>query len=325
VSRRSRKATQPTARYAAIIAILVTAAAVTVLIACPPAAPRESVQTPSTRQPTVSSQPVQPSAQTTPETASPGSQPTQTTGPTVRPSLSGSAAPEHPQVEEKGRLAVIIDDAGYSLEELRAVLALPGPYAVAVLPNLPHSTEAARMVVAAGKTLLLHCPMEPVGGENPGPGALYTGQSPEQIEELLDEAFASVPGAVGMNNHMGSKATADEALMRTVLSYLKRKGLIWVDSRTTAETVGPRIARQLAVPYVERDVFIDVSTSTEDITAAFEKGVAEAKSRGSAVLIGHVQNKGVVAILRAMNGSLSGQGVEMASLADVSPRGTSAR
>jgi polysaccharide deacetylase 2 family uncharacterized protein YibQ len=146
---------------------------------------------------------------------------------------------------------------------------------------------------------------------------LYTGQSPQQIEALLDAAFASVPGAIGMNNHMGSKATAEESLMTTVLGYLKRKGMLYIDSRTTPDTVGPRIARQLGVPVLERNVFIDVGTGDEQIASAFDKGVAEARARGSTVLIGHVQNKGVVDILRAMNARLAGQGVRLARLVDV--------
>jgi hypothetical protein len=214
-------------------------------------------------------------------------------------------------------LALIIDDAGYSLDELQVFLDLPGQFTVAVLPNLPHSTEAARRVLAAGKDLLLHCPMEPAGGENPGPGALLTGMSPREIESRLSDAFTSVPGALGMNNHMGSKATADEALMTVVLRWLKGEGKLYVDSRTTADTVGPRIARQLGEPFLERDVFIDVGTSDAEIAAAFEKGIREAADRGTVVMIGHVQNIAVADILRAGEKDLPGRGVRLARLAEV--------
>jgi polysaccharide deacetylase 2 family uncharacterized protein YibQ len=227
------------------------------------------------------------------------------------------APPEHPQPEKQGLLAVIIDDAGYSLSELQAFLDLPGTFTIAVLPNLPHSREAARRVLAAGKDLILHCPMEPEGGEDPGPGALRTGQSPQEIEDLLAEAFASVPGAAGMNNHMGSKATADPELMNVVLRWLKREGKFYVDSRTTAATVGPQIAETLGVPNLQRDVFIDRDTAEGDIATAFSKGVEEARSKGTAVIIGHVQTRGVVDILRAGETWLSLRGVRLARLADV--------
>jgi hypothetical protein len=214
-------------------------------------------------------------------------------------------------------LAVIIDDAGYNLGELQAFLDLPGPLTIAVLPNLPHSREAARRVVAAGKDLILHCPMEATGAEDPGPGALRTDQSPVEVESRLAAAFASVPGAQGMNNHMGSRATADEALMRTVLGFLKREGKFFVDSRTTADTAGPRVAGELGVPFLQRDLFVDESTSDADIAAAFVKGIAEARTRGQAVVIGHVQNRGVADILRAEERNLSAQDVRLARLTDL--------
>jgi polysaccharide deacetylase 2 family uncharacterized protein YibQ len=212
---------------------------------------------------------------------------------------------------------VVIDDAGYSLTELQSFLDLPGPLTIAVLPNLPHSTEAARSVTAAGKDLILHCPMEPVGGENPGPGALLTGQSAAEQQALLAAAFASVPGAIGMNNHMGSRATANEALMTTVLGYLLNNDLFYLDSRTTAETVGPRIALQLGVPFLQRDVFVDADTAAAVVDAAFARGIDEARTRGSAVLIGHVQNASVAAILHERLPRLAGEGVRLARLTEV--------
>ena len=272
-----RSRSLPKARFAAILLLLLCSCLVAFLVACPPDLP----------------------------------------APSLLSSRAGAAHPEHPHPEKQGMLAVIIDDAGYSLTELQAFLDLPGPFTIAVLPNLAHSRDAAQRVLAAGKDLILHCPMEATGGENPGPGALRTDQGPGEVEALLKAAFATVPGALGMNNHMGSKATADAALMATVIGYLKREGKFFVDSRTTPATVGPRIARELGVPFLERDVFIDVNTGAEEIAAAFAQGVEEARRRGSSVIIGHVQNPGVVAILRAGAKELAEQGVRLARLADV--------
>jgi uncharacterized protein len=299
-----KKRTLPKARFAAIFLVVAAAAAlVAFLVACPPARPAVARnETPATPAPN-------PAPVEVPRPAEPSPRPT---------ALSpGGASPEHPQPEKQGMLAVIIDDAGYSLSELQAFLDLPGPLTIAVLPNLPHSREAARRVLAAGKDLIVHMPMEPVGGENPGPGALRTDMSAAEIESLLVQAFESVPGARGMNNHMGSKATADPALMAVVIGWLKREGKFYVDSRTTAETVGPRVAASLGVPFTQRDVFIDRETEDTEIAAAFEKGVAEARAGGSAVLIGHVQTRGVAAILRAGESGLARGGVQLARLADV--------
>ncbi len=231
--------------------------------------------------------------------------------------VAGTLPPERPHPEQRGMLALIVDDAGYSLEELQAFLDLPMPLTVAVLPNLPHSTESARRVLAAGKDLILHCPMEPDGGENPGPGAIFTGQSPEVIRRLLDEDFASVPGALGMNNHMGSRATADEAVMTVVLGYLKDRGKLFVDSRTTAETAGPRVAESLGLPILQRDVFLDDDTRESEISDRLNKGIGEAGSGGSAVVIGHVQNRAVADILRAAERTMEAQGVRIARLPEI--------
>jgi len=286
-----RSRSLPKARFAAILLLFLCSCLVAFLVACPPQAGQKTQGRPA--------------------------RPSNLPAPSLPSSPLGAAHPEQPRPGKQGMLAVIIDDAGYSLTELQAFLDLPGPFTIAVLPNLPHSRDAAQRVLAAGKDLILHCPMEATGGENPGPGALRTDQSPREVEALLEAAFATVPGALGMNNHMGSKATADAALMAAVIGYLKREGKFYVDSRTTPATVGPRIARELGVPFLERDVFIDVNTGADEIAAAFSQGVEEARTRGSSVIIGHVQNPGVIDILRAGEKELSRQGVRLARLADV--------
>jgi hypothetical protein len=214
-------------------------------------------------------------------------------------------------------LAVILDDAGYSLQELQPFLALPGPLTVAVLPNLPHSAEAARRVLSAGKDLILHCPMEANGGEDPGPGAIRVGMSEAEIDRTLAADFASVPGARGMNNHMGSRATADPALMEAVLGYLKRQGLFLVDSRTTALTVAPAIASRLGVPFLQRNLFIDDERDEKAVADAFNVGIRQARVLGTAVVIGHVQNKVVLDILRTGQKELVQSGVRLARLEEI--------
>jgi polysaccharide deacetylase 2 family uncharacterized protein YibQ len=285
------------ARFAAIALVILCSSLVAVLAACPPSSPKK--------------------ARPTPEGATGQPQPSQPSPQPREPQQEPQPQPQSPQPEQRGMLAVIIDDAGYDLDELAAFLSLPGALTIAVLPNLPHSQEAARRVISAGKDLLLHCPMEAEGGENPGPGALATGQDSRELESRLAAAFESVPGAIGMNNHMGSKATADPVLMATVMGWLKLHGKIYVDSRTSAKTVGPREAARAGVPFLERDVFIDAGRSEEEIQSAWAAGIAEAKARGSAVLIGHVQNPAVAAILRGAAATLAAQGVRLGSLAEV--------
>lgn len=292
--RRSRPPQIPRTRFVAVFALGAITAVAAFLAACPPARELPADHGQST----------------------PAVQPPTTVFSGSRPMVSG-LPPQRPQPEERGILALVVDDAGYSLEELQVFLDLTIPLTVAVLPNLPHSTEAARRVLAAGKDLILHCPMEPGGGENPGPGAILTGQSPLEIRHLLDMDFSSVPGARGMNNHMGSRATADEAVMRVVLGYLKEKGLLFVDSRTTADTAGPRVAEALGLPILQRDVFLDDDTRESEIARWLGKGIADARNQGSAVAIGHVQNRAVAHILRSAELTLAAQGVRMARLPEV--------
>jgi polysaccharide deacetylase 2 family uncharacterized protein YibQ len=299
-----RKNPQTNARLIAILLFLLVAGVIALLVACPPSTPRLTV-TPTTG--VASGIPEKPNSIL----------PAQPVVVGAGPSQRSAAFPIHPQPEKQALLAVIIDDAGYSLSELDEFLSLPGPFTVAVLPNLAHSTAAAQRVLAAGKDLILHCPMQPEGPEDPGPGALYTGQSASQVDELLDAMFASVPGAMGMNNHMGSKATADETLMTEVLSYLKRHGKFFVDSRTTANTVAPRVAAVLQMPILQRNAFLDDNPTETDVAAAFDKGLVEARDKGTAIVIGHVQNKVMADILRARTGELAAQGIRLARLSDV--------
>jgi polysaccharide deacetylase 2 family uncharacterized protein YibQ len=231
--------------------------------------------------------------------------------PLVEPRVAARTLPE----ARVARLAIVIDDVGYSLSGLKEFLALPYPLAFSVLPELPHSREAGRLIAAAGKELLVHLPMEPSSGSNPGPGAVLTAQSDEEILELLKQSLESLPQAVGLNNHMGSRATADRRVMGVLLGFLRGRGLFFLDSRTTADTVGPELAGQLGVPLLERDVFLDNENSAAYIEGALRRGVriAQARDGAYAVLIGHVQNVELAGELERLLPPLAGQGVQMVS------------
>jgi polysaccharide deacetylase 2 family uncharacterized protein YibQ len=298
----SRSRTRSRYRIAVVLLSLMTAGLAAALVSCPQKKPAAA---PGAVRPSPAPEPApaepQPSVGETPT-------PAQVTEP-VRPSVM----PVEPA--ERGELAFIIDDAGYDLDDLQPFLDLAMPLAVAVLPNLPHSAEAARRVHGAGKELLLHLPMEPEGGENPGPGALLTGQPAAEIERLLDEALASVPGAIGVNNHMGSKATADRAFMDDLLDALDRRGLFFVDSRTTALTVAAPEAERLGVPYLARKVFLDAVDG--GIEKSLEGAIDAAARGGSAVAIGHVQTDGLADILRRAADGMRRSGVKPATLSEL--------
>ncbi len=188
------------------------------------------------------------------------------------------------------RLAIVLDDGGYSMAPVEAIAALPTAVAVAVLPNAPFAAELTRALHAEGREVLLHLPMEPRPGNGPGPGpdAVMVGQSPARVAELLGRALTVVAGARGVNNHMGSRATADPATMRAVMEALRGSGLYFLDSRTTPDTVAERAAREAGVPALHRDVFLDVVADPVAIRRALARAVSRARADGSAVAIGHV-------------------------------------
>lgn len=195
------------------------------------------------------------------------------------------------------RLYFIIDDAGQSLPQLKPFLQFPGPLTIAVIPHLPHSREVAELSHAAGKLVLIHQPMQPVGNQNPGADAILVTDSEQQIQQKLDAAIRDVPWAIGVNNHMGSRATADFRVMNTVLEHLKSRNLFFLDSLTTAVSESARASRNLNLRIQERDVFLDNEKSRDSIMKALEEGQSIARKKGHAVMIGHVWTSELAEVL----------------------------
>lgn len=212
------------------------------------------------------------------------------------------------------KLIFVIDDAGYSLKQLKAFLDLPFPVSIAVLPGLPNSVKAAQAVRAAGKELLLHQPMQAVGGQNPGPGALTLGMSEEEIVATVEANLESVPGAVGINNHMGSAASADLGLMETVAAVAKKHGIYYLDSRTTSETAIPIAAIREGIRYWERDVFLDNAPDRASITRAVEDGKKRADKDRPAVMIGHVWSAELAQTLTDIYPHLIAEGFSLSTI-----------
>jgi uncharacterized protein len=219
----------------------------------------------------------------------------------------------------RARIAIVIDDVGNNLRDLDPLLQIPGPMTFAVLPELRASAEAARRAHAAGKEVIVHMPMEPLGDENPGLGAILVAQSDAEIRERLERALAQIPQAGGINNHMGSRAEADPRVMAVVMETLKARGLFFLDSRTTAETVAPAAALAAGVPLLERTVFLDNVPETAEVEASLREGLASALERGSAVFIGHAQSAATREVLARMLPQLDSAAFERVPLAGLIP------
>lgn len=194
---------------------------------------------------------------------------------------------ETPAAPGSGRIALVIDDLGHSVDDLVPLERLGIPLTYAVLPFEENTPAVVAELRRRGVEMLLHLPMEPKNGENPGPGALRLGMSDEELRQKTLAALAAVPGAAGVNNHMGSELSADEPSMESVLRVLAGRHLFFLDSRTSADSVGYRVATSLGVPAAERQVFLDDDQKPEAIQAQFVRLLGLARSRGAAIAIGH--------------------------------------
>jgi polysaccharide deacetylase 2 family uncharacterized protein YibQ len=185
-------------------------------------------------------------------------------------------------------IAIVIDDAGVDRGHTQQAIRMHGPLTISFLPYALDLPEQSRAAHAAGHELLVHVPMEPFGAYNdPGPNVLMVGQSHAELLHRLVRDLDSFSGYVGINNHMGSRFTSQADGMATVAGELKHRGLLFLDSRTTAQSVAFQVAVEHGVPSVVRDVFLD----NEDKTAEVERRLAEveqiARRQGHAIAIGH--------------------------------------
>lgn len=202
-------------------------------------------------------------------------------------------------------LTLIIDDLGQSPARDARTLALPGPVTLAVMPDTPHATEFAREAHKAGKTVILHMPMDPATG----PYAWHPGTPLPELEKRLNAALLKVPYASGINNHMGSRMTSQPQAMAWLMAELQRRHLFFVDSRTSAATVAAAKAQVQGLASLSRDVFLDDVRTTEAIAGQLRIAVELARRQGSAVLIGHPYPQTLEVLERELP-RLKAQGIE---------------
>jgi polysaccharide deacetylase 2 family uncharacterized protein YibQ len=187
------------------------------------------------------------------------------------------------------KIAIIIDDIGYDTTIAEKFLGLDAVLTFSILPYSPHDKSIARSVHSKGYDVMLHLPMEPdeYPSINPGPGVLLTSMSPDQLINQLDEDLDAFPFIRGVNNHMGSKMTTLSPQLYQIFSVLKKKGLFFIDSRTTPNTVCKPSAELFKVPFAQKDVFIDHIPKPEFIRKQIHRLILIAISHGEAVGIAH--------------------------------------
>ncbi len=225
---------------------------------------------------------------------------------------------------KKARIAIVIDDFGYDIKRLRRLFGVDAEIAVAVLPHQRYSRASAEEAPLHGWEVLLHLPMEPENREanDPGEGALYTTMDKVLLLHTLEEALADVPYVTGVNNHMGSKATADTHLMQVVLEEVAERELFFLDSRTTAKSVVGDLMARMGVRGGTRSIFLDNTRSHDYIRAQIGELIRTARRDGSAIAIGHPYTETIDVLLETVP-HLRESGIEVVSIADLmGPVGT---
>lgn len=217
--------------------------------------------------------------------------------PLVQAATAGLALPSPPVNEEissiphQGRkqIAIVIDDVGPDRRGSRQAIALPSGVTLAFLPYAENLSEQVAAAHAARHQVIIHMPMEPenLAGNNPGPLPLLVSLGADEIRQRLRAAFDAVEGEVGLNNHMGSRYTTSLAAMQPVMGELAARNLFFLDSRTTADSVGETLARRYGVRYVARDVFLDNDLNPAAIEHQLAEVARRADRKGVAVAIGH--------------------------------------
>lgn len=193
-----------------------------------------------------------------------------------------------PDSDSRPRLAIVIDDVGQSFEDIAPFVELPLSLSFAVLPFLDQAPDVAWMLAGLGREVLVHVPMEPCTASwMDGPGFLRESMDAATLRAALDRHLDRVPGAVGANNHMGSRLTANREAMRAYAEALRERRLYALDSRTTADTVLLQSALKAGVPAARRHVFLDDDPSPAAVRERLDEAVRVAKALGCAVAIGH--------------------------------------
>jgi polysaccharide deacetylase 2 family uncharacterized protein YibQ len=241
--------------------------------------------------------------------------PEKTGKPTKKPAKDRSAAQTLKPSARTILVAIVIDDLGQDLKPAQELLALPARITYAVLPGLAQSKKVAELARQNKRELLLHLPMEPKNRSmKASPGTLRSDMTPMDFLTTLSDDVASVPGAVGVNNHEGSALTENREAMKFLMAELKARELLFLDSLTSPRSIAFATAKEFGLKAAKRDVFLDNEGDNADyIAKQLEELARVAKERGRAIGIGH-PHPATIAALRKWLPMASQQGIEIVSV-----------
>ncbi len=229
----------------------------------------------------------------------------------VRPNHTQQRTPTSDQ-SPGPKLAIILDDLGGDRHAAKQIFDLPYPLTISVLPNHEHSDEIAQEAQRRGYQVMLHLPMQAVATEKPEAQELRSGMPVAEVSKLVNQFLQNVPGAVGVNNHQGSEATSDPALMGELMPVLRDRHLFYIDSRTTAATVAYETAQNARLPSAFRNVpFLDDVAEVGAVRKQLELALRGAREKGEAVAIGH-PHPATLQALREVLPKAQSEGVRLA-------------
>ncbi len=211
-----------------------------------------------------------------------------------------------------GLAAIIIDDFGYTYDDVtQEFLFMREPLTISIIPGLPNTERVVRQAQLAEKEILIHMPMEPLNEKYDDHGlTILCGQDPGIIRLRIQKAISQIPNASGVNNHQGSKATADRNVMNVALREIKRNHLFFIDSRTNSKSVALDVAKKIHLASAANQMFID-AREDEDFMASQMKRLADmANKNGQVIGIAHVRKK-TLQVLKKMLPELEMHGVHL--------------
>lgn len=243
----------------------------------------------------------------------------------TQPPSRTDTEPTNPPLDEvpfdspvEGRVAVVIDDVGWSNEATPVFSDVREHLTFAVLPGRPHSRTLYQRWETDSE-FIVHMPMEPEGypEDDPGEQALMTDMSEATVRKRLRGVLDRYPGVSGINNHMGSRFTQDTQRMGVVMAILRERELFYLDSRTSSASVALEIGRQWNVPVLRNQVFLDNERSERAIERQLKKLVKIAREDGQAIGIGHFQSMETARVLRRKIPEYRDRGIRFVGLSRI--------
>ncbi len=217
----------------------------------------------------------------------------------------------------EAKVAIIIDDIGYTKHSIDVLGELDFPITASIFPAYNYSEFLAKRANELGLEVIIHMPMEPERKLNPGPGAIYQKMSNNEIRTLVKNNIETVPFAIGMNNHMGSKITKDTRCMNIILSETKKRGLIFIDSLVVHNSVCKNAAKKLGFNILKRDVFLDNKDDLNYIKGQLRQLMNIALKTGKAIGIGHIDREYTIQAIREMLPVMRANGVSFCYVSEI--------